>query len=415
MAGSGGDESVLVKFVTKQEQYAVSGAPVLVDVQKNAAKLNELLHVFIRQGTQASRELPKFEFVVEGQLLVGKLGLHLEERERSLEGVVEVEYLEKLPPPTPKDSLHHDDWVSTVHASKQWLLTGCYDNTLHLWSMEGLAAGQGDRAHRLTIPAHRAPVKAVTWLNGDTSPYSFISTSIDQTAVVWVWRSETNAVECVSECYGHTQSVECVAVDEKKEYFATGSWDNLLKIWTTGNQESKEEEEGGEEEQEKKRRKAKKPQKKTPVMTLAGHTESVGGVAWTGVAEVATASWDHSLRVWDAEIGGVKSQAIGNCAFFCVSWSPFSRTLLTGCADRHIRLYDPRDTGTSLRLLNTLLQCPCFHSHRVVLNSQLLTLNVTTCDLPTLLAAAGVHPSRQHAVIRLTCAFLRKTGQLQRL
>ncbi|KAG0728837.1 hypothetical protein GWK47_031657 [Chionoecetes opilio] len=56
-----------------------------------------------------------------------------------------------------------------------------------------------------------------------------------------------------------------------------------------------------------------------------------------------------------------------------------------------------------------LLQCPRFHSHRVVLQSQLLALNVTTFDLPTLLAAAGVHPSRQHAVIRLTCAFLRKT------
>ncbi|KAG0716056.1 Glutamine amidotransferase-like class 1 domain-containing protein 1 [Chionoecetes opilio] len=57
-----------------------------------------------------------------------------------------------------------------------------------------------------------------------------------------------------------------------------------------------------------------------------------------------------------------------------------------------------------------LLQCPRFHSHRVVLHTQLLALNVATCDLPTLLAAAGVHPSRQHTVIHLTCAFLRKTG-----
>ncbi|KAG0721067.1 DNA repair protein RAD51 3 [Chionoecetes opilio] len=59
-----------------------------------------------------------------------------------------------------------------------------------------------------------------------------------------------------------------------------------------------------------------------------------------------------------------------------------------------------------------LLQCRRFHSHRVVLHSQLLALNINTFDLPTLLAAAGVPPSRQHAVIRLTCAFLRKTGQL---
>ncbi|KAG0725729.1 hypothetical protein GWK47_038054 [Chionoecetes opilio] len=60
-------------------------------------------------------------------------------------------------------------------------------------------------------------------------------------------------------------------------------------------------------------------------------------------------------------------------------------------------------------------RCPRFHSHRGVLRSQVLTLNVVTCDMPTLLSAAGVHPSRQHAVIRLTCAFLKKTGQLQRL
>ncbi|KAG0728970.1 Exportin-6-B [Chionoecetes opilio] len=67
--------------------------------------------------------------------------------------------------------------------------------------------------------------------------------------------------------------------------------------------------------------------------------------------------------------------------------------------------------GTSAETIeHFLLQCPRFHSHRVVLRSQLLTLNVATCDLPTLLAAAVVHPSRQHAVIRLTCAFLRKTG-----
>lgn len=351
-AEDGGEASVLVKFVTKQEQYAVSGVSILVGVNSNVPKLNELLHAFIRQGSDAPSDLPRFEFVVEGQLLMGRLGERLQESGRSLEGVVEVEYLEKLPPPTPKDSLHHDDWVSAVHASDQWLLTGCYDNTLHLWSMEGLAKGEGDRAHRLTIPAHRAPVKAVTWVQTDAPLRSFISTSIDQTAVVWVWRSETNAVECVSECHGHTQSVECVAVNEKKDMFATGSWDNMLKIWTTGNEkekeEEKEEEEEEEEEQGRKRRKAKKPQKKTPVVTLAGHTESVGGVAWTGPGEIATASWDHSLRVWDAEIGGIKSQAIGNCAFFCVSWSPFTRALLTGCADRHIRLYDPRDTEGSV-------------------------------------------------------------------
>ncbi|MPC36576.1 hypothetical protein E2C01_030039 [Portunus trituberculatus] len=61
------------------------------------------------------------------------------------------------------------------------------------------------------------------------------------------------------------------------------------------------------------------------------------------------------------------------------------------------------------------LECPCFYSHRTVLRTQLLALGVNTFDLPTLLGATGVHPSRQSAVIRLTCAFLKKSGQLPRL
>ncbi|XP_045107993.1 uncharacterized protein LOC123502793 [Portunus trituberculatus] len=59
-----------------------------------------------------------------------------------------------------------------------------------------------------------------------------------------------------------------------------------------------------------------------------------------------------------------------------------------------------------------LLHCPRFHSHRVVLHDHLVALGVSTFDLPTLLAAAGVHSSHQAAVLRLTCVFLKKCGQL---
>ena len=51
----------------------------------------------------------------------------------------------------------------------------------------------------------------------------------------------------------------------------------------------------------------------------------------------------------------------------------------------------------------------------VLLRSQLLALNINTFDLPTLLAAAGTPSDTRPAVICLTCAFLRKTGQLPRL
>ncbi|MPC95036.1 hypothetical protein E2C01_090230 [Portunus trituberculatus] len=62
-----------------------------------------------------------------------------------------------------------------------------------------------------------------------------------------------------------------------------------------------------------------------------------------------------------------------------------------------------------------LLQWLHFHSHHNALCSRLSTLAITTLDLPTLLATSGIHPFRQRAVLSLTCAFLRKTGQLPRL
>ncbi|MPC76416.1 hypothetical protein E2C01_070826 [Portunus trituberculatus] len=62
-----------------------------------------------------------------------------------------------------------------------------------------------------------------------------------------------------------------------------------------------------------------------------------------------------------------------------------------------------------------LLHCPRFLSQHTALRSWLSALIITTLNLPSLLAASDVHPSWQPAVLHLTCAFLRKTGQLPRL
>lgn len=80
-------------------------------------------------------------------------------------------------------------------------------------------------------------------------------------------------------------------------------------------------------------------------MTLKGHKEAISAVVWTDSQELATSSWDHTLRLWDAELGGLKSEIAGNKSFFDMSYSPLNRTVITASADRHIRLYDLRSTG----------------------------------------------------------------------
>ncbi|MPC53979.1 hypothetical protein E2C01_047884 [Portunus trituberculatus] len=78
-------------------------------------------------------------------------------------------------------------------------------------------------------------------------------------------------------------------------------------------------------------------------------------------------------------------------------------------------LHHPWCRTTPETIEHSLLQCPCFHSHHTALRSRVSALAITTLDLPTVLAASGIYPSRQPAVLCLTCAFLRKTSQLPHL
>ena len=54
------------------------------------------------------------------------------------------------------------------------------------------------------------------------------------------------------------------------------------------------------------------------------------------------------MQVWDTEMGGLKTEIVGNKAFFSLSYSEANRSLLATGADRSIRLYDPRATEGNL-------------------------------------------------------------------
>ena len=53
--------------------------------------------------------------------------------------------------------------------------------------------------------------------------------------------------------------------------------------------------------------------------------------------KVCTASWDHTIKIWDLEMGGMKSELVGNKSFFGLSYSHLNHTVITASADRTIR------------------------------------------------------------------------------
>lgn len=320
-----GEGQLQVHFVTKQDQYAVPDMPYSVAATITTDELNTLINTLIGETDDSTPA--EFDFLVKSEFLKQKLGDHLKERLISFEDTIEIEYVERFPAPEPQDCLLHDDWVSAVQTNDKWILTGCYDNTINIWTTKG--------KHILTIPGHSGPVKAVTWVSLDEKTGVFASASQDQCAMIWEWNIENNAVECVSVCKGHERGIDCIASSPSSKRIATGSWDNLLKVWSTALHD-----ENG--ESSSKKLKSEQGQTVSPIITLKGHREAISGIQWVDEETILTCSLDHTLRLWDLSLEGIKLEISGNKSFFDMSYSPLNGLIITASADKNLRLYDSR-------------------------------------------------------------------------
>ena len=255
-------KQIQVKLKTTNEDFAVPDSTLSVPTDCTPEKLNKLVQNLL----QHLNEVPEFDFFISDDLLRSTLAEFVEERDDiNEEQTLEILYLEQKASPEPKDSVNHDDWVSGVDVQNGLVISSCYDSTVCLWDLK-------DGQKRLQIPAHVSPARAVAFIDVDENKNAtFVSVSHDQTVILYKYVSESNTVEGMNVGKGHARSVDCVAVDPTKQYIATGSFDNNLKIWSaklTDVDDIEGDKDGGSDS--KKSKNTSKAPTRTPLMTLAG-------------------------------------------------------------------------------------------------------------------------------------------------
>lgn len=160
------------------------------------------------------------------------------------------------------------------------------------------------------LRGHGGPVRAVAVsADGQTG----ISGSFDTSAIRW--SLSRNAAEQVLRF--HESAVNAVAA--LRNGFATGGEDGKVAIWTAGNPE--------------------------PVRTMEGHTAPIVALALSPDGEtLASASWDHTIRLWPLKGGEPKVLKGHTAAVNGIAFSRDGSMLVSAGYDAAVRLWQ-LDTG----------------------------------------------------------------------
>ncbi|KAK2989852.1 hypothetical protein RJ640_025511, partial [Escallonia rubra] len=289
-----------------------------------------------------------FDFLINGELVRMSLEEFLLAKGISAEKVLEIEYVKAVAPRKQEEPSFHDDWVSAVDGSNPgFILTGCYDALGRVWKAAGLCTH--------ILEGHSDAVTSVSIVKPkdvENDKGALVATaSKDKTLRLWMFDAEESRggptkIRAYKTLRGHNASVQSIAAQPSGDMVCSGSWDCRIKLWQT------KESDAGASVSIKKRKKGsddgESQSEGEAVSTLVGHTQCVSSVVWPQHGTIYSASWDHSIRRWDAETGNESLNTFCGKVINCIDIGGESSALIAaGGSDPILRIWDPRKPGTS--------------------------------------------------------------------
>ncbi len=160
-----------IRLLSADPATSVPDTALSVPASVDPEGLNQLVHGLLREarGEGDYEEVGlagrRFDFLLAEDFVRGSLSEALSSPAAVAKGLgeeslLDVHYVDSLPPPRPGREVSHDDWVGGVAVGNGHVLAACYDGTVTIFDAEG-----GDR--RLTIPGHAGPAKSVAWISAN--------------------------------------------------------------------------------------------------------------------------------------------------------------------------------------------------------------------------------------------------------